>query len=177
MRLRSCAVTLAVMLLPWTVNAQASNPVATAFRADEKDVGKNLVDAADLMPAEKFGFKPTPAQMSWGDIMVHLAGGNDVFCSAIGGVPAPQRTKLVGTDDKAKLVARLRETFQFCDQAIAKLDDSKLAEQVPSFGGTKASRAAMILEATGDWEDHYSQLAIYLRLNGLLPPTAKKPPA
>jgi hypothetical protein len=177
MRIRSCALALAISVLPRMVSAQASNPVATAFRGDLKDVGKNLMDAADLMPADKFGYKPTPAQMSWGDIMLHLAGGNDFMCAAIGGVPAPTRTKLVGTDDKAKLVARLRETFQFCDQAVAKVDDSKLGEQLPFFGGSKASRAAIMLDAAGDWEDHYSQLSIYLRLNGLLPPTAKKPPA
>ncbi len=71
------------------------------------------------------------------------------------------------------LVARLRETFQFCDQALARLDDSKLGEQLPFFGRTM-SRAGIMTLTTGDWAVHYSQAAIYLRLNGLLPPTAKK---
>jgi len=72
------------------------------------------------------------------------------------------------------LTARLRETFQFCDQALATLDDSKLSEQLPMFGGKTMPRAAVELLTVGDWADHYSQMANYLRLNNLLPPTAKK---
>jgi hypothetical protein len=70
-------------------------------------------------------------------------------------------------------VARLKETFQFCDTALAKLDDSKLDAKLPFFGQKEISRAAMILATAEDWGDHYSQLANYLRLNNLLPPTAK----
>ena len=152
-----------------------SAPVATAFRDHYKDTGKNLMAAGDEMPARKYSYKPTKAQMSFGQIMVHLAQGNDYLCGAIGGMKAPDRTKVAATDKKDVLVARLKETFEFCDQALAQLDDSKLGEQLPFFGGRTMSRAAIMTLTTGDWADHYSQEAIYLRLNGLLPPTAKKP--
>ena len=135
---------------------------------------KNLVAAAEEMPAGKYGYKPTPAQMSFGDVIGHLAGGNDYFCANIGGVEAPKRPELAKDAGKDKLVARLKETFQFCATALAKLDDSKLDAKVPWFGQKEVSRATMILATAEDWGDHYSQLAIYLRLNGLLPPTAKK---
>jgi hypothetical protein len=105
---------------------------------------------------------------------VHLSGGNDYLCGAIGGMKAPTRAKVAATDSKDALVARLKETFQFCEQALAKLDDSKLAEEIDIFG-RKTTRAAAMTITTGDFADHYSQSAIYLRLNGLLPPTAKKP--
>ena len=153
-----------------------SAPVASAFRDNFKQVSRNLIDAGEEMPARKYSYKPTKAQMSFGKIMVHLAEGNDFLCGAIGGVKAPERTKVKETDTKVVLVARLKETFEFCDQALAQLDDSKLSEQVPMFGQTM-SRAGVIIITTGDWADHYSQEAIYLRLNGLLPPTAKKKPA
>ena len=153
-----------------------SAPVASAFRDNFKQISRNLIDAGDEMPAAKYSYKPTKAQMSFGKIMVHLAEGNDFLCGAIGGVKAPERTKVKETDKKPVLVARLKETFEFCDQALAQLDDSKLAEQLPMFGQTM-SRAGVIIITTGDWADHYSQEAIYLRLNGLLPPTAKKKPA
>ena len=71
-------------------------------------------------------------------------------------------------------MARLKESFAFCDQALASLDDSKLGEQLPFFGGSKMSRANAEMVTVGDWADHYSQMANYLRLNNLLPPTAKK---
>jgi hypothetical protein len=153
-----------------------SAPVASAFRDNFKQVSRNLIDAGEEMPARRYSYKPTKAQMSFGKIMVHLAEGNDFLCGAIGGVKAPERTKVAETDSKVVLVARLKETFAFCDQALAQLDDSKLAEQLPMFGQTM-SRAGVIIITTGDWADHYSQEAIYLRLNGLLPPTAKKKPA
>lgn len=187
MRIRAFTVTFAVALLPRVAVAQVpahpvaadqpANPVATAFRSNAAQMAKNLTAAADEMPADKYGFKPTPAQMSFGDIVVHLAQGNDYLCGSIGGSKAPARTKVAATDSKAALVARLRETFQFCDQALAKLDDSKLAEPLPFFGGRTMSRAGVMMVTVGDWADHYSQSAIYLRLNGLLPPTAKKAPA
>jgi hypothetical protein len=88
---------------------------------------------------------------------------------------APERTKVAAADGKAALVARLRDTFAFCDQALAGVSDANLGEALPFFGGRKMSRAAIMTLTTGDWADHYSQSAIYMRLNGLLPPTAKKP--
>lgn len=135
--------------------------------------------AADEMPAEKYAYKPTTAQMTFGAIVAHLAEGNDYFCGSISGTKAPERSKVSATDSKDVLTARLKETFDFCDKALANVDDSKLSEQLPSFGGHTASRAAMMMITVGDWADHYSQSAIYLRLNGLLPPTAqhKKPAA
>jgi hypothetical protein len=155
-------------------NGGGAAPVADAFREMTGHQSRNLVAAAEEMPAGKYGFKPTPAQMSFGDVIGHLSEGNDYFCSKIGGVEAPKRTELAKGAAKDQLVARLRETFQFCDGALAKLDDSKLSGKVPFFGDREVTRAAAILATVEDWGDHYSQLAIYLRLNGLLPPTAKR---
>src|SRR6185312_1283533 len=172
MRVRICLAGLAAALAPGLAMAQ-SNPVSDAFRDHASSIGKNLVAAAEAMPADKYSFKPTPAQMSFGQILVHLSQGNDYLCGAIGGEKAPTRSKVAATDSKDTLVARLKETFAFCDQVLAKVDDSKLGEQLPFFGGKTRSRAAVMTLTTGDWADHYSQSAIYLRLNGVLPPTAK----
>ena len=183
---RTLAATIAVAIIPQLAAAQDSaavraaaaapvaNPVSAAFRADAQKVGKNLMAAAVDMPADRYGFKPTAAQMSFADIMTHLAQGNDFLCGKIGGVTAPTRTKLPAKANKDALVARLKETFAFCDQALANLDDSKLGEQFPLFGPKPRTRAETMFITTGDWADHYSQVAIYMRLNRLLPPTAKK---
>jgi uncharacterized damage-inducible protein DinB len=164
---------LLVAALPSIAAAQAV--VATAFRDDATDKAKNLIAAAEAMPADKFSFKPTPASMTFGSVVSHLAQGNDYLCGAIGGVKAPTRTPVDTTAPKDVLVARLKETFAFCATALASLDDSKLSEQVPFFGGRMKTRAAIMTITTGDWADHYSQASVYLRLNGQLPPTAKKP--
>ena len=155
--------------------AQAKNPVADGFRFVEQRQSKNITDAAEAMPAEKYGFKPTPAQMSFGDVVAHLIReGNDELCSASSGQKAPERPKFSGTDPKDKLVAGLKESFQFCATALAAMQDAQLADSTPFFGGRKSTRALAALITVADWADHYSQMAIYLRLNGLLPPTAKR---
>jgi DinB family protein len=173
MRVRLLAITIALSVLPHLASAQDA-AVSQAFRDQAASASKNLQAAADVMPAEKYGFKPTPAQMSFGDIVAHLVEGNEYLCGAIGGTKAPASAKVTGTSSKADLEAQLKESFAFCDQAFAKLDDSKLTEQLPFFGGKTRSRANIMFVTVGDWADHYSQSAIYLRLNGLLPPTAKK---
>jgi hypothetical protein len=158
-------------------DAASTAPVADAFRENAKHAGDHLVAAAAEMPADKYAYKPTAAQMTFGEIVVHLSEGNDYMCGTVGGVKAPTRAKVAATDSKDQLVARLKDTFAFCDQALSSLNDSKLAEQLPFFGPKTRTRASIMTALTGDWADHYSQSAIYLRLNGLLPPTAKKQPA
>lgn len=202
MQIRPLVATLAVALLPQLASAQTPaspapmqpampaatapmtptmtpapmvmNPVATAFRDDAMSHAKNLIAAAEEMSASHYGFKPTAAQMSFADIVVHLTQGNDLLCGKIGGMAAPTRTPVKSNAKKDVLVARLKETFAFCEQALANLDDSKLAEEMTLFGPKPYTRAATMTITTGDWADHYSQAAIYMRLNGHLPPTAKK---
>ena len=157
-----------------TATAAAQAPVSDALRSTAKRAETNLVAAAEEMPAGKYGFKPTPAQMSFGDVIAHLAGGNDFLCSSISGTAAPKRAEVKGGAPKEKLVSALKESFQFCGSSLGKVNDSGLGQKVPFFGGREVPRAGMMLAAAEDWADHYSQLAIYLRLNGLLPPTAKQ---
>lgn len=154
---------------------QDKNPVATAIREAEQGRSKNMVAAAEEMPADKYSFKATPDQMTFGHLTLHISEANYVFCSKIGGVAAPELPKLAETDPKDKLVERMKASFDFCGTALAKLDDSNLGETLTLFGERKASRAAAILMLSGNnWADHYSLEATYLRLNGHLPPTAKK---
>ena len=175
MRMPLCTVTLLLgALAAAPLAAQTASPVADAFRMNASRTGKNLMAALDEVPAGKFGYKPTEAQMTVGQIANHLAEGNDYLCGTIGGMQAPKRAAVPDTASKAALMAVVTETFAFCDQPLAKLDDSKLGEELPFFGGHKWTRAAIMTLTTADWADHYSQMANYLRLNGLLPPTAKQ---
>jgi hypothetical protein len=165
---------VATALVPAVALAQSSSaPVADAFRATEDHLEKWLIAAAEEMPADKYSFKPTPAQMTFGQVVLHVAEDNDYACPGIGFMNAPQRDQLAATDPKDKLVARLKDTFALCHQVFSKLDDSKLGSEVTGFD-TKWSQIALMSERTEDWADHYSQMAIYMRLNGQLPPTARR---
>jgi uncharacterized damage-inducible protein DinB len=166
---------LAVCALPIAGTARAQNPVTNGFRSITDRQAKNIVAAAEEMPAEKYSFKPTPEQMSFGDVIAHLiADGNDYLCSAASGQKPPQRAKFTGTDPKDKLVAGLKDSFQFCQTAAAAMQDAQLGDSTDFFGGRKVTHATATLITVADWADHYGQMATYLRLNGLVPPTAKK---
>jgi len=81
--------------------------------------------------------------------------------------------KLSAADGKVSLVATLKQSFDYCTEALAKVDDSALAVEVSMFGHpSHQSRGAMMIVLAADWADHYSTAASYLRLNGILPPRA-----
>jgi hypothetical protein len=166
-------IALASCSLAATAAAQVpATPVSNAVRSAAARAADNFIAAAEAMPADKYGFKPTPAQMSFGDVIGHMSAGNDALCAGIGGVAAPKRGA-AGTQ-KEQLVARLRETFRFCRSALAGVNDAGLGEKVPYFGDQQLSRGQVMVAAAEEWAGHYSQIAVYLRLNGLLPPTAKR---
>jgi hypothetical protein len=160
-----------------TAFAQTKDPITSAVKEILPRQQKNLIAAADEMPADKFSFKPTPEQISFGHLIMHIAQVNNFLCSKIGDMPAPAGPELKETDSKDVLVGALKASFDFCTAAMDKLNDAKLGDAVELRGGRTASRAFAIITLTNDWADHYSGEAMYLRLNGLLPPTAQPPKA
>src|SRR5271155_2651507 len=123
-------------------------------------------------PAEKYGFKPTAEMNTFGHVVIHIAQSNYSLCSKLSGSAAPE-VKLADTDGKDKLVAGLKDSFAFCTTVLANADDAKLGEQIPLFGGKMMPRAVAWIALSDGWNDHYGALAVYLRLNGILPPTAQ----
>jgi hypothetical protein len=163
-----------MLLFPIGAMAQAhGNPVADAFRRFESHHGKLLIEAAESMPADKYGFKPTDAQWSFGQIVAHIAGDDQVTCSAIAGAAPVAEPKLSASVTKDDGVAALKRSIDFCNSAIAKVTDAQLTDSVIFYGG-HTMRISALVGLVEDWSDHYSQLAGYLRLNNVLPPTAKE---
>lgn len=152
--------------------APVANPVSAAVKAQLPRFSKNMVAAAEAMPAEKYNFKPTPEMNSFAHLVMHIAQSNNGLCSKISDTPAPD-AKLADTDPKDKLVAGLKASFEYCSTALEKVDDSKLGEQMTLFGNRPFSRAAVLIILSDDWYDHYGAQATYLRLNGILPPSAQ----
>jgi len=164
---------LALMIIAAQVQQSnaASSPVADATRAFLARDSKNLIAAAEEMPAGKYDFHPTPQQMTFAHLMMHIAQSNRMLCSGIAGEPAPKESGVTDKDSKDKLVAAVKDSFDYCSTALAQVDDSKLGEEVGKFHRT---RATLMLALAADLADHYGTAAMYLRLNGLLPPTAQR---
>jgi uncharacterized damage-inducible protein DinB len=167
-----------LMLLPAALAAQEAarspNPVTDATRQMLAQHAKYLIASAELMPAEKYGYRPTEPQMTFGQLIVHIVQTNSLICSGIGDSSAPDVMKLSPTEPKEVLVTAIKQSFTHCADALAKFDDGKLGEEVTMMGKrTGMPRARAVLTIVADWADHYSTAASYLRLNGILPPSAQ----
>jgi len=163
------AVATVVVAQPQTTPV-SSSPVADAARFWLQREAKNLTAAAEAMPADKYDFHPTPQQMTFSHLITHIAGSNRTLCSSIAGESEPKDSGVTDKDGKDKLLADVKASFDYCSSALAKVDDAKLGEQLPKFNHT---RAYVMMFLVADLADHYSMAATYLRLNGLVPPTAQ----
>jgi DinB superfamily len=175
----AAATTLLLTITP-LLNAQAAkessantaNPITTTVRQMEQRYAKNLTGAAETMPVDKYSYKPTAEQGTFGHLMMHVAETNNELCAAVAGEPAKSE-KLSETDSKEALTKAVKDSFAYCEQVLGKAEDTNLGQSVSFFGRTGPRGAALVYLASS-WGDHYSEAAMYLRLNNLLPPSAKK---
>lgn len=152
-----------------------ANPISSTVKSQLSRFNKNMVAAAESMPPDKYSFKPTPEMNTFGHIVMHIAQSNNFLCAKIAGTEAPD-AKLADTDGKEKLVAALKASFDYCGTALANVDDSNLGAPLLLFGNRPSSRGQALVALSDGWSDHYGAQAVYLRLNGILPPTAQPQP-
>lgn len=184
-RIPRAAVLAALLSLGYTgaLSAQMSaakkpmshgNTVMDAVRSSLGRSERDIVASAEEMPAAKYSYKPTKQQRTFGQIIAHVANSNNFFCSRISGMAAPTAKVPDGSASKAALVAAVKASYAYCTKALAGTTEAQLGGMVKYFGGRDVSRATVAVGAAQDWADHYAQLAMYLRLNGMLPPTARR---
>jgi uncharacterized damage-inducible protein DinB len=182
LRIAITALALPVALSAQQPAAPQANLITAAFKTRIATLHRNIAQAFDSIPESKFGYKPTPAQRTFGDIAQHVASDSYVFCSNFGAMKPTIDAKDTSTPDsvkatwpKAELVSKLKASFAFCDQAIEQVTDASLPDAISfTYGGAerKSTRVNMLLLHALDLADHYSQIANYMRLNGMLPPSA-----
>src|SRR5580692_8247269 len=148
------------------------DPVATSLRTLLPRSRSNTLGAITAMPADKFNYKPTPDQMTFAHLVVHIIGFNNAVCAKAADVAAPKVEEVKETDSKDKLLAAATASYDFCAEALSKLDDSKLGDSIELFGRQGPRALADLILASG-LADHYADAAMYLRLNGILPPSAQ----
>jgi len=177
--MRSTPLLLVAVAIPALLVAQSPSSatpearptsVMFSFETFADRYGSYLVAAFDSIPASKYSYRPTPAQQSIGYIAQHLEDANYDLCALLGGPKHSFSAKdslpdtVKATWPKDTLVARLRASLRFCDAALARL--GKVDD---------AGRASTLLAFETDLAEHYSQLASYMRLLGLVPPSALPP--
>ena len=193
MRNRILASLLGVGAAAIAIAAQQAKPmvgkpgmlVTTALFNESQQYADWLQTAFDSIPADKYGFKPTPVQMTVGNVAEHLEFANYLLCTIFSGTPHPETAKDSLPDSvkalwpKDTLVARLRASFTFCKAAFDKVSDANLADSVATgapFRAKKNVRARLVILFMTDLVDHYSQMANYMRAMGMIPPSSYPPP-
>lgn len=155
-------------------------PACTTLACEvQQDWGRNrqlFIGIVEAMPDDKFGFKPTPAQESFGQRVMHVAGIDVKLLSTLGGkTPAP--TLNMQASSKADVLAAIRQSMDYGVEVVKEFNDTQLAERVQSmpFMGPTTSRLRVINFSISHSQDIYGQLAVYLRLNGVTPPASNRP--
>ena len=172
----ACVVFFAVVAaaVPSLLSAQTPAPsLAKELAASFQRAATEILDVAEVMPAEKYSYKPTPEISSFGDQLVHVAGITQRFIDAAKGA----KTEAGHRDAMAKpeVIALLKKTFQSAQEIITPLTDAQLLEPVKfPFGDRTVTRATFWQGPLYQIRNHHGQLVVYLRMNGIVPPTTAR---
>jgi uncharacterized damage-inducible protein DinB len=158
-------------------DALLSPSMAASVKSMHAVIRRNLADAAAAMPAEDYGFKPTPQVRSFGELIGHLINGNFYFCSQARGEKMPSPTNYEKVADKAALVKALGEALAYCDATYDATTDANAGEMVTVQGQTGSkptTRGLVLVFNTTHNNEHYGNLVVYLRLKGHVPPSTAR---
>ena len=156
--------------------AQTPAPrLAQELVATWERTASNMIDVAEVMPEEKYDFKPTPEVRTFREQLVHVAGTVQRFIDTANGTksePGAAQENMT----KTEIVQLLTQRYQAGKALIGALSDAQMVEPVKfPFGDQMVSRYGFWMGPLQDGADHYGQLVIYLRLNGIVPPeTARR---
>lgn len=171
---------LAILLLTLTCIAQAQTADATAPSLKGfYDYGKrNIIGAAEKMPAENFSFKPTPEVRSFAELFGHIINTNYFACAALKGEGNTHKDDDFEKTAKTKeeVVKAVKAVFDYCDGAFKNLTDGTLKETTKSGTRDVPKASPVVLVVAHDME-HYGNIVTYMRLKGIVPPSSEAAPA
>jgi hypothetical protein len=162
-----------ILLSALSASAQTANPLSDALRQRYAPAKQNLIESAELMPEEHYTYKLSPAQRSFGEWMEHNVSMNYGMCSAVLGVKAPADGHVDKTAPKSVIIAKLKESFAFCDPLFAEITDASMAVEVTA-GSRKLLKGNQAIGLLINWNEHYGNIVGYLRTKGLVPPSSAR---
>jgi uncharacterized damage-inducible protein DinB len=148
---------------------QPREPIAWTTNWFYEDAKRNFLEAADLMPAEHYGFKPAENVRTFGQIVGHIANWQFTNCSAAKGEANPNTTDFEKAEGKAATVEGIKAAYRYCDGVFQTLDRERLSAATPT--GPVMFRA---MSALAHPYLHYGNLITYLRIKGIVPPSTTR---
>jgi uncharacterized damage-inducible protein DinB len=165
-----------MMMLGAMLAAQTPAPPESGYTATVRNswntVKRYVAASAEKMPADQYGFKPTPEVRSFGELIGHLANEHYLLCAPLKGEANPMaKTDFEKTTAKADLVKAINDSNAYCDAAYAAMKDDP--KTVMSFSETRRDTPfrVMLLNVTHD-NEHYGTIITYLRMKGIVPPSS-----
>ena len=150
-------------------NAPASNPLSTEAQQAWNRTFGNVIAAAEKMPEDGYAFKATPESMSFRDIVAHAADSAMGSCSAFNGERKSAGAAQMKTKDE--LAGALKAAQAECEKAYSP-NDTKAMETMAGGRGPARSRLTVLWGNTVHIEHEYAQMAVNLRLKGIVPPSS-----
>lgn len=166
--------------LAQVAHAQAAKPAApeagvAALRAMWETQTRFLLRAAEQMPDSDYAFRPVSTVRTFGQLIGHVAGAQNLMCAAALGQPSKTEDDIEKSmSTKAQLVAALRASNEFCRPAYAQ-SDASAARSTMLYGEKQSRMFALALNATHDGE-HYGNVVTYFRIKGMTPPSSQPGP-
>jgi uncharacterized damage-inducible protein DinB len=163
---------LICLLAPAAVSSAQENPLSAWNKHVYGGLKNVLLRSAEKMPEESYGFKPTEAVRSYGQIVGHVADAQYTFCSRVLGEknPAPEIEKT--KTSKADLIAALKDAFAYCDKAYDGMTDASAVQMVKLFGND-APKLGVLTVNSAHAVEHYGNLVTYMRMKNIVPPTSE----
>ena len=142
--------------------------------AGQKDM---LAKIAAAMPEDKFGYRATPPERTWGEQILHVAEANIVQMGRLG-AKAPAPAYNMKATARAEILNTLEQSFDFGIAALKEQTDQMMLAQAEStrfdrFMGP-STKARVVYYVIGHTWDIYGQMVVYLRLNGITPPASQR---
>jgi uncharacterized damage-inducible protein DinB len=174
--------TLSVLLFAGCAFAQ-SQSAGRIFESQLRTAESEIVPLVEAMPADKIDFAPTAGEFkgvrTFGEQGKHIAAVLYMVCSAAKGEKPPVDIGKGenGPDNlktREQIAKFMKDAFTYARAAAASLTAENLTEMVPSpFGQGKMAKGALIDLATWHSFDHYGQMVVYARMNGIIPPASR----
>ena len=169
--MKTAIAVVATLAAACALHAQNANPLSTEAKQAYTDVKNNILQSAEKMPEENYGFKPAPRVRSFGQILGHLAEEQHLYCGIVKGEQKAVDAEKTKTS-KADLVAALKDAFAYCDAVYDRITDAA-AVQTVKFGASEPTKLRILWSNTVHNSSHYGNLVTYLRIKGLVPPSTE----
>jgi uncharacterized damage-inducible protein DinB len=154
-----------------------TDPLAAALKRQFDNVARNMKEAAEKMPEDKYSYQATKDVRTFGAFVGHVANAQFNGCARAKGVENPNKENFEKVSGKTALVKAISDANDFCSNLLSGASDKWLLETIAQGQGAAQAqipRAAVIAGTTSHSNEHYGNLVTYMRLNGLVPPSTER---